>query len=351
LLIRAATAGLVGQVTIYAVAFIGVALHYFAAARRDGAPISVRAFGRHLLPRELLVSRWTRLDLTIYVLNKLAFSFVFPSVAVLLVLASRTVQLALGMSFGTGLIISQNAISLTVFLVGALLIRDFASFYVHQMLHRVPLLWEFHKVHHAPESLIPPTGHRLHPLDQLVNIAAESALLGILVGFYAWLAHEDLTQLILLSVGLYTIINAITFSPLQHSHIDLRLGWLERILLSPAHHRLHHSVERHHWDKNFAAIFPFWDRMYHTLLAPPPAATYLLGLPDGTSQDYATLADCYLAPFRKIGARLRIDGIGQMLSVGPIINNPRPEAWPSMTTRAKIVESAKYRSITPSQQI
>ena len=225
---------------------------------------------------------------------------------------------------GSHVIIAQNAISLTAFVVAAVLIRDFASFYIHLMLHRVPLLWELHKVHHAPESLIPPTGHRLHPLDQLIIILAEAAPLGILVGLYAWLAQEEPTQLILLSVGLYTVINTVTFSPLQHSHIDLRLGRLELVLLSPAHHQVHHSVERHHWDRNFASMFPFWDRLYRTLLEPPPSSSYLVGLPDGKSEDYAALADCYFAPLRKIRDRLRVEGLGRMMTVGPIVNSPEP---------------------------
>ena len=179
---------------------------------------------------------------------------------------------------------------------------------------------------------MPLTGHRVHPLDQLIIILTESLLLGIPVGLYAWLAGAGLTQLILLSVGTYSIVNIVTFAPLQHSHIDLRFGWLERFLLSPAYHRLHHSVEQHHWDKNFAAMFPFWDRLYHTLLEPPSSTTYCVGLPDGKSEDYATLADCYLAPFRRIRDRAKALGIGHMISIGPVFTVPQSEPRPSTTT-------------------
>jgi sterol desaturase/sphingolipid hydroxylase (fatty acid hydroxylase superfamily) len=140
--------------------------------------------------------------------------------------------------------------------------------------------------------------------------------------------------------GLYSIINIITFAPLQHSHIVLRLGWPEIVLLSPEHHRLHHSVERQHWDKNFAAIFPFWDRLNQALLEPPPTSTYIVGLPDGTSEDYATLADCYFAPFRKIRDRQRAAGIGPVMSVGPIVTTPELGPGPPLTTQARTVEDA-----------
>jgi sterol desaturase/sphingolipid hydroxylase (fatty acid hydroxylase superfamily) len=320
LLIKTATAGLLGEAVVYAAAFMAVILHYAAAARGGYVPVSLRAFGRHLLPYDLLISRWTRLDIAVYALNKSMLAFVIPSVATMAVLASQIVQTPLGFAFGTTPIVSLSIASLAVFLICALLIRDFASFYVHLMQHRIPMLWEFHKVHHAPESLIPLTSHRLHPLDQFVGMAAEAPLLGMLVGFYAWLTHAEASHLILLSVGFYTLINLITFSPLRHSHIDLRLGPLERVLLSPAHHQLHHSIEAAHRDKNFGAIFPFWDRLFHTLAGPPRTATYRLGLADGKSGDYSTLPGCYLAPFANIRDGLQATGIHQMLRVGPIAN-------------------------------
>jgi sterol desaturase/sphingolipid hydroxylase (fatty acid hydroxylase superfamily) len=329
LLILAATAGLAGEVAIYAAALAGAVMHYAAAARRGNTPLSLQAFGRHLVPYDLLVSRWTWLDTAIYVLNKAMFGLAFPSVAVMVVGASRIVQSAFEMVFGVGPILSPGALPLAIFLICALMIRDFAAFYIHLMQHRVPLLWEFHKVHHAPESLVPQTGHRLHPLDQFAGMAAEAPLLGLLTGFYAWLTHEDLAGLILLSVGFYTLINIITFSPLRHSHIDLRLGRLERFLLSPAHHRLHHSVERQHWDKNFAAIFPVWDWLFHTLHEPPRAATYALGLPDAKSQDYSTLAGCYFRPFRAIAERTGASGFGHLLRIGPIMNHPAAQSVPA----------------------
>ncbi len=321
LLVRTATAGLVGEVAIYAVAFAGTVLHFAAAVRRDRRPVSLRAFGRHLFPRAVLASRWTWLDIAFYVVNRLLLAAVFPSVAIMVVVVARAVQGAWAAALAPWDVapaVPQNAVSLAAFLLCGLLVRDFSAFYVHYMQHRVPALWEFHKVHHAPESLIPPTGHRLHPLDQLLGTAAEAPLLGAIVGTYAWLAHQDLSQLILCSVGFYTLVNVVTFAPLRHSHIDLRLGRLERVLLSPAHHRLHHSVERPHWDKNFAAIFPVWDRLFGTFLEPPPSDTYRLGLPDGQSLHYATLLGCYLRPFRAIRDGVRLGGLRHMLRAAPL---------------------------------
>jgi sterol desaturase/sphingolipid hydroxylase (fatty acid hydroxylase superfamily) len=316
-LVKIASAGLIGEAMVYAVAFAGACLHY-RQARRGTRRASLRSFIRHLLPRDLVFARWTRLDIAYAVLDKLLMGFVLPSVAAMVVLASQIARTGFGLVLGAGPGLPETALSLALFLIAGLLARDFAAFYVHLMQHRIPLLWEFHKVHHAPESLVPPTSRRLHPIDQFLGMIAEVPLLGIIVGAYAWLARQDLDALIPCAVGFYTLANIVTFAPLRHSHIDLRLGAFERFLLSPAHHRLHHSVEPAHWDKNFAAIFPIWDRLFGTLFAPPPAACYRLGLPDGDSVRYATLARCYLEPFRAIRRGLRRHGARHMLRVGPL---------------------------------
>lgn len=318
ILVTIAGAGLAGVAAVYVAAFGGICLHYVAACRSTATPVSLKAFGRHILPRGLLVAAWTRLDVAYAILDKILLTLVVPSVAVMMVLSSRFVQTELGVALGEGPGIPQTIISFTLFLICGLLIRDFAAFYVHLMQHRIPLLWEFHKVHHAPESLIPPTSRRLHPLDQMLGMAAEAPMVGLIVGVYAWLTNQQLQSLVLCALGFYYLANVVTFSPLRHSHIDLRLGRFEKFLLSPAHHRLHHSAEPAHWNKNFATIFPIWDRLFGTLVDPPPAALYRLGLPDGESARYLTLLACYIEPFRQIRDRIRQHGLSHMLRAGPV---------------------------------
>lgn len=318
-----ATAGLIGWVTVYTACFIGVILHYLARARQTNQPVSIRSFLKHCFPREVLSSRWTWLDLIVMALNKLMFAFVFDSVAGMVALLASFFQVCLVGIFGASPGMGVNGFTFTLFLICGLLVRDFASFFIHMLQHRIPILWEFHKVHHAPESLVPFSTNRLHPLDQIVGMAAEAPLLGLIVGFYGWFTDQGLASIILSSVGFYVVVNILTFAPLRHSHIDLRLGWLEIFLLSPAHHRLHHSAEPEHWDKNFSAIFPFWDRFARTLFSPPPAETYRLGLPEGKSMLYSTLLGCYVEPFRSILQRLKTEGWWVLIRPGKLFNRPQ----------------------------
>lgn len=323
----AATASILGTLAIYSVASAGVCFHYRASAQRAGVRMSVSGLIGHALPHDLLLSRWTRLDLIYYVINRILVVLLYPSLTIITTNFSASVHYTLQSHFGQAQRFPTSYLGFGLFLIIGLLIRDFASFAIHYIQHRIPVLWEFHKVHHAPESLVPPTGHRLHPFDQILGVLTEAPLLGLIVGVYAWLSDQQLPQLILSSVGFYTIANILTFAPLRHSHIDLRLGRLERFLLSPAHHRLHHSVEPPHWDKNFAAIFPFWDWVCGTLHAPPPAHTYRLGLPDGASEKYTTILACYLGPCRSVLCSIRKHGFRSLM-----MPTARPSSPHHMTT-------------------
>jgi len=63
-----------------------------------------------------------------------------------------------------------------LFTVSMLLTHDFAYYVYHRALHRYPVLWEFHKVHHSAEHMVGTTDGRTHPLDDLVFYAWEGLL-------------------------------------------------------------------------------------------------------------------------------------------------------------------------------
>ena len=302
LLTQAATAGLAGTLVVYAAALVGALVHYVILSRRTQVSMSPAGLLAFLVPSQLLWSRWTRGDCIIFLLNRFVLALAMPTAATVIALIATGLRKALALTGLTPAGIPQSPLWVILFLGCGLLLRDFVSFYTHLLQHRVEVLWEFHKVHHAPESLIPPTAHRIHPMEQLTNLLSESFMLGLLVGVFGWLTAVTQTELILYSVGLYMIANAVTLSPLRHSHIDLRLGRLEWLLVSPAYHQLHHSSEPEHRNKNFGALFPVWDRLWGTH-ATPPSTPYRMGLSGGQSAAYAGVWDAYSRPMVRV-ARL-----------------------------------------------
>jgi sterol desaturase/sphingolipid hydroxylase (fatty acid hydroxylase superfamily) len=58
------------------------------------------------------------------------------------------------------------------------------------------------------------------------------------------------------------------YGNLIHANTKLRIGPLRYLLAEPRHHRIHHSLERQHWNKNYAAFFPIWDVIFGTVHFP-----------------------------------------------------------------------------------
>ena len=87
---------------------------------------------------------------------------------------------------------------------------------------------------------------------------------------------------------------------LDHGDFDLPPRferWIDRILVTPALHRRHHSVERSERDSNFGTIFSFWDRLGRTALASGSDARFPTGLAERPA-DPAALGAMLAAPFR-----------------------------------------------------
>ena len=120
----------------------------------------------------------------------------------------------------------------------------------------------FHKIHHQAEHIDWLVTNRAHPIDTI--ILKFSGLVAIyLCGF----AHGSLGQGTAL-MAIYALVVSI-WAFLVHANVSWRFGFLEKWLASPAFHHWHHSSESpESIDKNYAAIFPFVDRLFGTYYLP-----------------------------------------------------------------------------------
>ena len=135
--------------------------------------------------------------------------------------------------------------------VAYVLLYDLGYWLAHFMMHRSPILWEFHKVHHSAEVLTPFTEYRQHP----VELVLFPVFIGIGTGcVYAVAEHVFGMQaqgLSLFSINALMLAFMLTFLHLRHSQLWIPArGWLGRIVQSPAHHQIHHSTDPKHFDKN-----------------------------------------------------------------------------------------------------
>ncbi len=145
----------------------------------------------------------------------------------------------------------------------AVVLYDFLTFASHVMLHRVGWLWRVHKVHHSSPVLDWLATTRAHVSEHLFRgIPTQIVLFAIGLP----------TEAVALGVAIYA-----AFATLNHSNLSLDLRYVERVFITPRLHRLHHVPET--TDKNFAAVFSFWDRMAGSLVLKDTGPEEPLGVP------------------------------------------------------------------------
>ncbi len=139
--------------------------------------------------------------------------------------------------------------------VVTILVKSAGQYFFHRILHKIPLLWRIHQVHHCDTWIDGSTALRFHPFELLANIAFVVPLV-LLVGLDpATIAAFEIIDVI---VGIF-------------SHTCLRLpeaidSRLRLLFVTPGMHRLHHSDYQPETDSNFGATFSFWDRIFGTYL-------------------------------------------------------------------------------------
>lgn len=167
-------------------------------------------------------------------------------------------------------------------LVVAFLCTDFMQWCIHNLLHRVPVLWRFHRVHHSIRVMDFWGSFRFHVVEIVVYKSLQYIPLALL-GF-------DGSVLFALAI-ISTIIGHF-----NHANTRLRTGWLRYVFNSPEMHIWHHVHASHGpTNVNFAIGLSAWDWLFGTAHLPkePPVA---LGFP-GVERFPGDVARQTVAPF------------------------------------------------------
>lgn len=162
---------------------------------------------------------------------------------------------------------------------------DFLFYWAHRVHHRSGLLWATHAVHHQATKMDVTVGLR----TAITNSAAH-------LPFFLPLAMLGVPTTVYAGVALIHLL-AMTW---LHLETRLSLGWLERIINTPALHGLHHSAAPRHHDKNFGGLLIIYDRLFGTYAAPEPIEAY--GVGDARAPGPI---EAHLRPYRALAGRLR----------------------------------------------
>jgi len=258
------------SLTSLAAAFVVAALFFAYQRRKRGRRVRLRTILRALFPRRILMHRSNQADIGYLFFNVFVFSVVFGWAILSYQFISNGIIAGLVTLFGPlapstlSPFISRAIITVMLFLA-----YELGYWFNHWLSHKVPLLWEFHKVHHTAEVLTPLTNFRVHPVYTWIfaNILALSAAIANGIGHY--LFGDATYQYALADTNIILVLFIHAYVHLQHSHMWISFtGVLGRIFVSPAHHQVHHSADPKHFNKNFGSCLALWDWMFGTLYVP-----------------------------------------------------------------------------------
>jgi sterol desaturase/sphingolipid hydroxylase (fatty acid hydroxylase superfamily) len=294
------------SITSLFAALIVSALFFAWQRHRRGRRIRWRTIARALFPRRIMRHASNQADIFYLFFNVFMFSVLFGwaifsyqfvsngIIAGLVVLAGPVTPSTLP------LYVSRSIITVMLFLA-----YELGYWFNHWLSHKVPLLWEFHKVHHTAEVLTPLTNFRVHPIYGWVfaNILAVSAATANGVGNYMF--GDTAYQYALSDTNIILVLFIHAYVHLQHTHMWIPFrGALGRVLVSPAHHQVHHSANPKHFNKNYGSCLALWDWMFGTLYVPAKQREPLVfGVTD--HQNAHTVKGELVDPFVKAAGHLK----------------------------------------------
>jgi sterol desaturase/sphingolipid hydroxylase (fatty acid hydroxylase superfamily) len=155
---------------------------------------------------------------------------------------------------------------MSLFTLCFFLLDDISRFALHMALHKLPWLWHLHKVHHSAKVLSPLTVSRMHPLEMLLYMLRQLLVVALVSGVFVWLFKGQISGWHILGVEFFGFVFNLLGSNLRHSHFALHFGVLEKVLISPKQHQIHHSTLPEHRDKNFGSFLSLWDKWAGSLV-------------------------------------------------------------------------------------
>ena len=244
----------------------------FLRLRKPGKSRRLKVMMRALFPRWLWRSRSMRADIGFFFLNVFVTGGLIGWGLLSYGAISQGTADALTHSLGAPHDMLTSPLLRSIVLTVALFIAyDFAYWLDHYIKHKVPVMWAFHRVHHTAEVLSPLTAFRMHPIDSLVFYNITAVIMGVTHGALLYAMGAPAQEMALSGTNIILLGFIFVTVHLQHSHIPIRFtGLLGRLIFSPAHHHIHHSTDRAHYDSNLGSCLAIWDWMFGTLILPEP---------------------------------------------------------------------------------
>ena len=206
------------------------------------------------------------------------------------ILTSLTATVALGLSVKPTSVFAKAALPLAVQIALTVLILDFTYGYVsHALMHKIPILWRFHRVHHSDPFVDVTTSFRNHPLEGLWRF--------LFMMVPAWTLGLPAAGIV--TFRLISTVNGV----LEHANVRL---WrpldrvVSRIWCTPNMHKVHHSSEQNQTDSNYGNILSLYDRAFGTFTDTGEAYRVAYGLEQTDSKQVRSFLGLLAVPFERV---------------------------------------------------
>jgi sterol desaturase/sphingolipid hydroxylase (fatty acid hydroxylase superfamily) len=146
----------------------------------------------------------------------------------------------------------------------AFLALDFAGYWVHRLQHVANFFWNGHIVHHSSEEFN-------------LACALRQSISSIVKTFAIFLLPAALLGVPAQVIGVIAPLHLFAQFWYHTQHID-KMGFLEKIIVTPSHHRVHHAINPEYIDKNYSQIFIFWDKWFGTFQEEIPGVSPVYGI-------------------------------------------------------------------------
>lgn len=265
--------GSVFSLASLAMAF-AVAVVFISLQRRPGKRwVRPRVLLRAFFPRRILRGASTRADFGLFLFNNMVAGVLFGGMFLSATLLSKGAHGGLTQLLGPRTTeLASPGLGVAILTITAFLAYEFGYWFDHYLKHKVPLLWEFHKVHHTAEHLTPLTNFRMHPVDSVLFGNILAVTIGTTHGLATYAIGQDIAAFTISGANVILVAFLFLVLHLQHTHLWIAFtGVWGRLFVSPAHHQLHHSDNPAHFGGNFGSCLAIWDWMFGTLRVPTRA--------------------------------------------------------------------------------
>lgn len=146
----------------------------------------------------------------------------------------------------------------------AFIVIDFQGYWVHRWAHQINLFWNKHAIHHSSEEFNLSCALR-QSVSDFVKLFTFLLLPAALLGVPAKVIAITLPIQFFLQFW-------------YHTRYIGKLGFLEKIIVTPSHHRVHHAINPEYMDKNHSQIFIIWDKLFGTFQEELPEVPAVFGI-------------------------------------------------------------------------